>query len=159
MLGCPIETVSSACNKQHSKEVFTFFGHVHTCSSSVSIAWPLWGFIIFCLHIMACIFSFMVISVVLRLPFGLEVGHKRNTLVEPTTQTAAEKAVGGIQKHSNDELHIIPSKLSVTFPITGVPSPLPPSQLVMLPSGFSHPLPLGAQAHGYSRLTLLSCCG
>ena len=127
------------------KKVFTFFGHVRTCSSSISIARPLWGFSIFCLHIVACIFSFTVINIVFMPPFDLKVARKCNTPVEPTTQTAAEHAGGGIQKCSNDELDLVPNKLCVTFPSTGVPCPLPPSRLVTPPSSASPPRPSAQQ--------------
>lgn len=96
-------------------------------------------------------------------PFHLEVARKCNMQVEPTTQTAAEHAVGGVQKRGNDELDIVPNELSVTFPSRGVPCPLPPSRIVTPPSGASHPLPLGtvgwgSWAHMYSGLVLLGCC-
>lgn len=120
MLGCLTERVSSVCNKQHSKKFFTFFGHVRTCSSSVSNARSLWGFRIFCLHIVACILSFTVIDVVFMPPFDLEVACRCNMPGEPTTQTAAEHAVGGIQKCSNDELDLVQNELSIIFRSTGV---------------------------------------
>lgn len=122
MLGCLTERVSSVCNKQHSKKFFTFFGHIHTCSS-VSNARSLWGFSIFCLHIVACVLSFTVIDVVFMPPFDLEVACKCNMPVEPTTQTAAEHAVAGVQKRSNNELDVVQNELSITFPSTGVHCP------------------------------------
>lgn len=94
------------------------------------------------MDIEACIFSFVDINVVFMLPFDLEVAYKCNMPVEPTTQTAVEHAAGGIQKWSSNELDIVPNKLGVTFPSTGNPCPLPPSQVMTFPSGASFPLPL-----------------
>lgn len=142
MLGCLIVRASSVCNKQHSKKFLpSLVAFVHAFLL-FQLLGHYGGFSIFCLHIVACIFSFKIINVVFMPPFDLEVACKCNTPVEPITQTAAKHTVGGVQKRSDDELDVVPNKLSVTFPSRGVPCPLPPSWLVMLSSGASHPLPL-----------------
>jgi len=94
----------------------------------------------------------------------LEAVRKCNTPVEPTTQTAAEHAVGGVRKHSDDELDIAPNELGITLPSTRVPCPLSPGWVRVLPSGASLPLPLGkaswdARAHMDGGLIVWGHCG
>lgn len=61
--------------------------------------------------------------------FDLEMARKCNTPAEPTTQTAAERAAGGVQKRSDDELDIVPNLPSA------LPSPVQGSLVHCPPAG------------------------